>query len=470
MASGQYRSVGRRGGRGPQGTCSLRDNSAAGLSFDYRDWTANAPLPRANDGLNPEQRGHGTAVAGIIAARGDNGVGGSGVAPLAQIAGYNALIREGSISDALKRNLEPIGALGPIDVFHNSWGSPDSGRLEKAETGFTDAIERGLVSGRRGLGALYVFSAGNGGCLGYPRTDCRDNVDLSNYDGYLNHRGVIVACAFDHKGKRPRWAERGSNLLVCGPSGPALVLEASDRSAITTTALDNGYRDDFANSSASAPMVSGVIALMLSANVNLSARDVRLILARSARKNDPLDPDWEPGAGGGLPFSASYGFGAVDADKAVELARNWKTVGTESELLSCAATRTNNGSNGAPVAIPDAPAEGIAEVIRIDSSCAISRIEHVELRLGIDHQYTGDLDIDLVSPSGTRSLLARARDCGAPASGRTEDCGQYNEAWPITSVRHLDEPALGDWHLRISDRVAGKIGSLRTWTLRIRGR
>jgi len=446
----------------------LIDNRAEGLSFDYRDWRATDPLPRDNDGLSAEQRAHGTNVAGIIAARGGNGLGGSGVAPRAQLAAYNPLAREGFIADALTRNLDRI------DVYHSSWGSTDDGRLREAVPGFESAIERGLQDGRRGLGALYVFAAGNGGCLGYPQANCRENVDLSNYDGYLNHRGVIVACAFDHKGLRPPWAERGSNLLVCGPSGPALDPSDAAPSAITTTTLSGGYRSDFANSSASAPMVSGAIALMLSANVNLSARDVRLILAQSARRNDPLDQEWEAaGTRGGFAFNPNYGFGAVDADRAVALARTWKSVGTDAQLLSCTVSRQDTDPKGSPVIIPDGQPAGTSALLRVEPGCAsrpIEHVEHVELRLDIDHQYIGDLRIVLTSPSGTTSLLARERDCGARASGKTDDCGAYTDKWPIASVRHLDEPAVGDWQLEISDQVSGRVGSLRSWTLRIWGR
>jgi len=446
----------------------LVENRAAGLSFDYRDWSATDPLPRDNDGLSTEQRAHGTSVAGIIGARGGNGIGGSGVAPRAQLAAYNPLAREGWIPDALTRNLDRI------DVYHNSWGSPDNGRLSHAVPGFQSAIESGLIDGRGGLGALYVFAAGNGGCLGYPLVNCRENVDLSNYDGYLNHRGVIVACAFDHKGVRPRWAERGSNLLVCGPSGPALDATGDAQRAITTSTLNGGYRADFANSSASAPMVSGVIALMLSANVNLSARDVRLILAQSARRNDPLNNEWEDaGARGGFAFNPNYGFGAVDADRAVELARTWKNVGTDAQLMSCTVSRQDTDPKGAPVAIPDGQPTGLATLLRVEPGCTsrpIEHIEHVELRLDIDHQYIGDLRMVLTSPSGTTSLLARERDCGARASGKMDDCGAYTDKWPIASVRHLNEPAVGDWRLEISDRVSGRMGSLRSWTLRIWGR
>jgi hypothetical protein len=73
------------------------------------------------------------------------------------------------------------------------------------------------------------------------------------------------------------------------------------------------YRSDFSGTSASTPMASGAVALMLAANRALTWRDVRLILAATARKNDPdnTDPDlgWVTGTGGRRDFSPLYGFG-----------------------------------------------------------------------------------------------------------------------------------------------------------------
>ena len=448
----------------------LIDNRATGLSYDYLSGWATEPLPRWNGTDTAEKLAHGTSVAGIIAARAGNSLGGAGVAPQAQLAGFNPLAgspdRVGEyINDALTRNLESI------DVYHNSWGSLDGGKLSKASAGFSETIERGLLNGRGGLGALYVFAAGNGGCLGYPSSNCRPDVDRSNYDGYLNHRGVIVACAFDHNGELPIWAERGSNLLACGPSGPARVLpEGNTTSAITTTALNGSMVSDFSNSSASAPMVSGVIALMLSANVKLSARDVRLILARSARRNDPLNPDWQAGRQGGHGYHPGFGFGAVDADAAVALARAWTSIGDERSLRKCQASSRTSESAAWSLAIPDNQSTGVSHGLNLDDSCPITRVEHVEIRLVIDHAYIGDLAIDLQSPAGTTSSLASQRDCGNRSKNVTDDCGSYNENWPIASVRHLDEPARGQWRLTIADRIPGKSGTLNAWQILVWGR
>ena len=55
------------------------------------------------------------------------------------------------------------------------------------------------------------------------------------------------------------------------------------------------YFEDFGGTSAATPVVSGVAALMRSANHHLTWRDLKLILAASARKNDADNPGWEFG-------------------------------------------------------------------------------------------------------------------------------------------------------------------------------
>ena len=95
---------------------------------------------------------------------------------------------------------------------------------------------------------------------------------------------------------------------------------------ITTTLPLSRYTDDFGGASAATPIVSGVVALVRAANANLSWRDVKLILAASARQNDPTDQDWSDGVlkygstTERYSFNHQYGFGVVDAHAAVTLA------------------------------------------------------------------------------------------------------------------------------------------------------
>jgi len=53
------------------------------------------------------------------------------------------------------------------------------------------------------------------------------------------------------------------------------------------------YTQRMNGTSSAAPIVSGVIALMLEANPNLTYRDIRIILAKTARKNDPNSLKWK---------------------------------------------------------------------------------------------------------------------------------------------------------------------------------
>ncbi|MFP5405045.1 MAG: S8 family peptidase, partial [Gammaproteobacteria bacterium] len=297
----------------------LAPNLAPGATWDYRAGAAPgaAPLPATNED------DHGTAVTGIIVARDDNALGGAGVAPRAQFSAYNALATEtnADVADALNRDLANNA------IYNNSWGAPDNGNLRAAASTFVAAVRNGVATGRGGLGAIYVFPAGNGGCYLQDSSTGACQVDNSNYDGYANQFGVMAVCAFDDEGRAPFYAEPGANVLLCGPSG-------GGRAAITTTALKDSYRSDFSGTSASTPMVSGVAALILAARPDLSWRDVRLILAYSARRIDPGNPGWTSGPVG-RPFNPFYGFGGVDAQAALALARGWQTVGDSASLQSC---------------------------------------------------------------------------------------------------------------------------------------
>ncbi|HYF59295.1 MAG TPA: S8 family peptidase [Burkholderiaceae bacterium] len=430
----------------------LAPNVVPGASFSYRPSSRGSALPLP---CRAEQDDHGTAVAGLIAARDGNAIGGAGVAPRAGLVGLDALSTslDADIADALGRERE-VNA-----VYNNSWGSIDNGKLHPAEVAFTTAIEDGLGTGRGGLGSVFVFPAGNGGCYlpegGNASTCQRDN---ANFDGYVNKRGTIAVCAVDDTGRQPWYGEPGANVLVCAPS-------SGDRpQRVTTTALKGAYRNDFSGTSASTPMVSGVVALMLSAKPELSWRDVRLILAETARRNDPADSGWTQSPASGLWFNHKYGFGVADARAAVARARTWTTVGRRDDLLVCTA---NAAAGPRPIAdaVGNAPGAPLVDAVAV-AGCGIGRIEFVEVIPRLAHAYAGDLRITLESPSSTVSELADTRLCGGAGS---DPCGAF-EGWTFGSVRHLNEPSNGTWRLTVQDRLPADVGSLNGWTLRIHGR
>ncbi|MCO5101219.1 MAG: S8 family serine peptidase [Burkholderiaceae bacterium] len=391
---------------------------------------------------------HGTAVAGIVAARDGNGLGVAGVAPRASLATYNPLVTntEADLVDALRRG----GAI--TGVYNNSWGAPDStGILTSSGRAFANAILDGIASGRGGLGSIYVFPAGNGCAL----DPLHCGLDDSNFDGYANARGVITACGVDADERKPWYAEPGANILVCGFSGGSR--------GIVTADVENRYRQDFGGTSASAPMISGVVALMLEASPSLTWRDVRLILASSARRNDAGDAGWRTN-GAGLFVHPYYGFGIADAQQAVARAKTWASVGGSASLRSCEYRRAPAASLRDGKTVADA----------IDArSCPITAIELVEVGLWATHPSSGDLRVVLGrdDPASPPATLAHSRVCRDPEKADTPPtpCGDY-QGWVFRSVRNLNETSQDQWTLSVSDELAGSEGTWDSWTLTIWGR
>ena len=269
---------------------------------------------------------------------------------------------------------------------------------------------------------------------------------------------VTAVCAVNNRGIRSSYSEQGANLWVCAPSGDY----DRDRQGIVTTdneysnATTPGYRDDFGGTSAAAPIVSGVVALVRQANPELSWRDVKLVLAASARRNDPGNSGWEDGAvqygaaSERYTFNHEYGFGVVDAQAAVDLAQDWKNVPPMKTAKS----------GGIPVnqIIPDNSPVGITHSLQIASD--IDFIEFVDINVDFDHHRFTDLDMRLISPSGAVSELIVYK--GGRSSAATG-------SWRFGSARHLGEDPSGIWQLAVVDRAAMNRGTLYSWSLKIYG-
>ena len=427
-----------------------------GFHIGHPDLAANVDATRNHDyvgnGLFYPLGEHGTSIAGIIAAR-DDSIGMRGVAPRATIFGNNLLL-SGDVAneaDALTRNAATTG------VSNNSWSFRDSPAVDAATAAWELAIETGLETGYGGKGTVYVWAGGNGG-----------PDDHTNIDGRTNHYGVIAVCATTDQGVQSNYSESGASLWVCGPSsGQDRNTLLSDRPGIYTT-RNYGRYGEFTGTSAATPTVAGVVALMRSANSNLTWRDVKLILAATARKNDSSDGSWNTGVGklgasGNYHFSHRYGFGVVNASAAVTLAQTW--------TLLPPLIRTTPVTETANLAIPDGIQSGPSRPwgATVTSSLEVGDdvdfIEFVEIVADFDTDEFRDLEVTLTSPSGTVSTI----------STRTYLLAKFRYDLSIDpdyrfgSAKHLGENPEGAWTLTMRDGWSGDTATLNSWSVRIYG-
>lgn len=410
---------------------------SAAQSYDF-DGNDPDPAPYVRDA-------HGTEAAALISARA-NGVCGAGVAPLSMLAGLR-LIAE-PVSDAIEAHgLSYSDA--DISVYSNSWGPQDDGqRLDGPGPLTQRAMLRATQEGRGGRGSVYVWAAGNG----------KQNMDSCNYDGFANSRLVIPVCAVDFMGRETYYSEWCSALLVCAPSsgsrGPAYVQGIATAQPHGHYGLSDGdCTTDFGGTSAAAPLVAGVVALMLEARPDLAWRDVQHVLALSATKNDPAHGSWHRNAAGHL-VSHCYGFGAVNASAAVELARAWRILpASEHRSVTISPPR-------ASVPLPEergSPGVRIEFVQDIDSSL---RVEFVELYFDALHPQRGDIEVILYSPAGTQSVLAQPHMDAEP---------NFN-MWRFGSRIPYGESAAGTWSLVVRDALPnGRHGTVEAAKLVVWG-
>ncbi len=447
----------------------LEANVAPGASHNYLNGTTD-PTPAQG---SPRDDAHGTAVAGLVAARDLNGVGGRGVAPRASLAGYNFLLAQSlsSLVDSMTRNA------AAVSVNTNSWGPASDGNLAPAEDQWKLAVEQGLATGRGGKGTIYTFAGGNGAFTGANAIGSDD----SNYNGYANFHGVMAIAAISAVGVKSSYSSEGANLWLAAPGG-----EFCNTLAITTTDLtgsagfnaggaandlaDGDYTQCMNGTSSATPNVAGVVALVVQANPNLTWRDVRLVLASTARKIDEPDADWTMN-GAGFHVSHKYGFGLVDANAAVTAAKTWSNV---APLLSCtSALRQPNlaipDSPASPPAPPLTPGTPVQDSVTM-TGCPITSIEFVEVTFSAaDHTYFGDLDVRLSrAATPTVSRLARTHVCHN-ANGSALACTPSYNGWVFGTTHHLGEDPNGTWTLTVFDGNAQDTGTFQSWQLKFYG-
>ncbi|MEQ8970434.1 MAG: S8 family serine peptidase [Coleofasciculus sp. C1-SOL-03] len=231
------------------------DNDGNGYVDDYYGWDF------FNNDNNPyDDNGHGTHVAGTIAAEANNSIGVSGVSWSSQIMALKIFDANGGGSNlqALAFNaskaIEYATTMG-AHLTNNSWGFGD----------FNSQTLRNAIAAAGQAGKLFVAAAGNDG---------KNNDVITDYPSNYNLDNIISVAATDHNDQLANFSNYGATSVDLAAPGVGIL----------STVPGGGYGTKNGTSMA-APHVSGVASLILAQNPNLTALEVKEQILQSV---DPI--------------------------------------------------------------------------------------------------------------------------------------------------------------------------------------
>ncbi|WP_063345536.1 S8 family peptidase [Vibrio jasicida] len=484
----------------------------SGVQIDHPDLAGNVVTGSRNfveDSSFPadypvDANGHGTAVAGLISAVGNNGEGVRGVASRSSLMGFNWLANQTLEGWLISHGAD--ASTSDVRVFNQSYGFSPLTPIPFDENDPQFKLEMDVMkdvseSNAWGRGAVFVKSAGNGyryfntgrffvlpgdffaggGNKGLPMHNSQQSYDNASYYN-------LVTSALRADGTRASYSSVGTNVWVAAPAGeygqdfPAMVTtdlmgceEGQNTSAdLGINGLHGGteqdpncnYTSTMNGTSSAAPNTSGAIAAIMSTNHALSARDVRALLAETASVTDKDHPGvalefvnnqgevvsyeaispWQRNAAG-VDFHSFYGFGAVNLDEAMKRARMTNNVLPAQVITPWA-------NNATEVSVPDASLTGGSSAVAITEDLTV---ESVQVKLTLEHSRLPDLAIELISPAGTRSVLQTPRNGLVGQSLDPTVAGYENQL--MLSNQFYGENAKGEWTLRAIDTNGDEVFS-----------
>lgn len=477
----------------------LADNT---LSGEHRNYVYTDPGSWANSDPTPgsgSSEPHGTSVAGLISAIGWNGIGSRGIAPLSKFAAFKYIFTPLVIDEESLIAKEIDQLTGDFDIFNQSYGKAGyffvesdtlvetALRANTLGTAFTTAL-------RNGKGAIYIQAAGNSFAESYVYPGTGTNSTRTASGNTNAHEelatpfkivvGALSGMSHGTYGMRASYSTPGSSIWISAPGGE----DGLDKPAMITTDMETcrigysfryflypdafnygfhsenskcDYTNTFNGTSAATPVVSGVVALMLEANPNLTWRDVKHILAKTADKIDlpatlgnsaanvitntnnlysgsgfVYDYKWVKNAKD-VHFSNWYGFGKVNAYNAVQSALTYTSaLGTYEETMNSSGTWYYESGD---VDLPISLGSETSSKIWVGHNFVV---EHVQIELTTSHDFPGDLSVILVSPSGTESRLMNINN--KIFGGPLEDFKMATNAF-------YEEESNGFWTLKVFD-------------------
>ncbi|MBU1188255.1 MAG: S8 family serine peptidase [Gammaproteobacteria bacterium] len=254
------------------------DDDGNGLVDDWKGWNF-------GDGDNDSSGSffHGTAVAGVVAAKTNNALGVAGIGGGFGNAGLGLMI-------VGVGNNAPLGAVLDDAILYAAEQGARVIQLSLS-VGQSGAIDAALQTAYEDFGVLIVCSSGNGGtgAVSYPSSN----------------PFVIAVGATDQSDSKAGFSQFGTDLEIAAPG-----------TSIRTTSLGNGYTTT-QGTSFSSPIISAVAGLVWSVNPALTNEEVRTLLHMSGEQVGGYDYNHDPKRPG---HSLELGFGRINVLNAVQMA------------------------------------------------------------------------------------------------------------------------------------------------------
>lgn len=454
----------------------LADNYNTEWSKDFVG-TANESDPVKYDGET-----HGTFVAGMAAAVGQNNVGIIGAAPKAQLAGLHVDLSDAQLIQAyywgsgINQQTGSVEGDAAIHIKNCSYGYPPFFIFENPDA-MVDALDKTTRNN-----TIYVIAAGNSRSKTNPNTASQP-AD-ANGDAVANYEGGIVVGSISQGGFYSGFSCYGANLFVTAPGESVFstsrygltMLGDDEKGEENNTGTSFGFRADDGETSSdtdnrthytyssgtsfSTPIVSGVVALAAAANPAMDARWAKHALARSCdiletmRSERSKNTVWTKNSAG-FEFSNDYGFGLVNAPKFISVAEN----------IAYETLRTSSVVDGKLSGNKSAWTSEEAVVATVGVNTLEQAIESVEVTFTIDNiNYFEDAQVVLVSPSGTRSVLLDKASLSDDKEANAYETA-YNIAvqqkgttaltWTYISNAFWGVSETGDWKVEFVNKGTG---------------
>lgn len=311
-----------------------------------------------------------------------------------------------------------------------SWGPTDDGRtVDGPRKATLEAMAKGVNLGRNGKGSIYIWASGDGGAL----DDC-------NCDGYASSIWTISINAVGIDGSVAVYDESCASTLATTFSNS----KNPDVDGISTTDLYGKCTNKHSGTSAAAPEAAGVVALALSANPNLTWRDMQHIIVLTSKRRALHDAVhlWKTN-GVGLEFNHLFGFGILDAGSMVKAAKLWVNV-PERKMCTAAEYNQLGGEENTIFSTDPSPYEFTFKTNACEGTDnQVNFLEHAQVVLTLKSSRRGDLQVNVTSPMQTSSIILNRRP-------NDNDDSDGFISWPFTTTQLWGENPEGVWKVSIA--------------------